>query len=88
MEAFAQNFDKIFRSKPMDEQTRELDLQLGDALTELELCRAAITEAIVICDDIDQGRYGDALVHTHKFYAKLEAIRQYKAKHIDMDGRC
>ena len=29
---FASNFDLIFRSKPMDEETREIDLQLGDAL--------------------------------------------------------
>ena len=88
MDVFAENFDKIFRSKPMDEQTRELDLQLGDALAELNLYKDAINEANVICQDVDHGRYGDALVHVQKFYAKVEAIRQYKAKYIDMDGRC
>jgi hypothetical protein len=88
MDAFASNFDKIFRSNKMDEQTRELDLQLGDALAELALYKSAVKEATVICDDVDSGRYGDALMHTHKFYAKVEAIRQYRAKHIDMDGRC
>ena len=72
----------------MDEQTRELDLQLGDALAELNLYKDAVDEAIVICDDINHGQYGDALVHTHKFYAKIEAIRQYKSKQVDMDGRC
>ena len=88
MDAFASNFDKIFRSKPMDNEMRELDLQLGDALAELSLYRDAVNEAIVICDDVNHGQYGDALMHTHKFYAKVEAIRQYRAKHIDMDGRC
>jgi len=88
MDAFASNFDRIFRSKPMDEQTREIDLQLGDALAELALYQNAIEEAKVICDDVDSGRYGDALVHVQKFYAKLEAIRQYRAKAVDMDGRC
>ena len=88
MDVFAENFDKIFRSKPMDEQTRELDLQLGDALAELNLYKDAIEEAKVICDDVDSGRYGDALVHVQKFHAKLEAIRQYRAKAVDMDGRC
>jgi len=88
MDVFAENFDKIFRSKQMDEQTRELDLQLGDALAELNLYKDAVNEAIVICDSVNHGQYGDALMHTHKFYAKLEAIRQYKAKEIDMDGRC
>lgn len=72
----------------MDEETRELDLQLGDALAELNLYKDAINEANVICQDVDHGRYGDALVHVQKFYAKVEAIRQYKAKYIDMDGRC
>jgi len=85
---FASNFDLIFRSKPMDEETRELDLQLGDALAELNLYKDAINEANVICRDVDHGRYGDALVHVQKFYAKVEAIRQYKAKYVDMDGRC
>jgi hypothetical protein len=88
MDAFASNFDRIFRSKPMDDQTREIDLQLGDALAELNLYQNAIEEAKVICDDVDSGRYGDALVHVQKFYAKLEAIRQYRAKAVDMDGRC
>jgi len=88
MDVFAENFDKIFRSKQMDDQTREIDLQLGDALAELNLYQNAIEEAKVICDDVDSGRYGDALVHVQKFYAKLEAIRQYKAKAVDMDGRC
>jgi hypothetical protein len=72
----------------MDEETRELDLQLGDALAELNLYKDAINEANVICRDVDHGRYGDALVHVQKFYAKVEAIRQYKAKYVDMDGRC
>ena len=72
----------------MDDQTREIDLQLGDALAELNLYQNAIEEAKVICDDVDSGRYGDALVHVQKFYAKLEAIRQYRAKAVDMDGRC
>jgi len=85
---FSDNFDKIFRSKQMDDQTREIDLQLGDALAELALYQSAIEEAKVICDDVDSGRYGDALVHVQKFYAKLEAIRQYRAKAVDMDGRC
>ena len=85
---FSDNFDKIFRSKQMDDQTREIDLQLGDALAELNLYQNAIEEAKVICDDVDSGRYGDALVHVQKFYAKLEAIRQYRAKAVDMDGRC
>ena len=85
---FSDNFDRIFRSKPMDEQTREIDLQLGDALAELALYKDAVNEAIVICDSVNHGQYGDALMHTHKFYAKLEAIRQYKSKEIDMDGRC
>ena len=85
---FADNFDLIFRSKQMDEQTREIDLQLGDALAELNLYKDAIEEAKVICDDVDSGRYGDALVHVQKFHAKLEAIRQYKSKVVDMDGRC
>jgi len=85
---FSDNFDKIFRSKQMDDQTREIDLQLGDALAELALYQNAIEEAKVICDDVDSGRYGDALVHVQKFYAKLEAIRQYRAKAVDMDGRC
>ena len=85
---FADNFDLIFRSKQMDEQTREIDLQLGDALVELNLYKEAVAEANVICDDVDSGRYGDALVHVQKFYAKLEAIRQYKSKVVDMDGRC
>jgi hypothetical protein len=88
MDAFASNFDKIFRSNQMDEQTRELDLQLGDALAELALYKNAVDEANVVCEDVDSGRYGDALVHVQKFYAKLEAIRQYKAKYVDMDGRC
>ena len=88
MDAFASNFDRIFRSKPMDDQTREIDLQLGDALAELALYQNAIEEAKVICDDVDSGRYGDALVHVQKFYAKMEAIRQYKSKVVDMDGRC
>lgn len=88
MDAFASNFDRIFRSKPMDDQTREIDLQLGDAFAELTLYKSAIEEAKVICDDVDSGRYGDALVHVQKFYAKLEAIRQYRAKAVDMDGRC
>ena len=78
---FASNFDLIFRSKPMDEETRELDLQLGDALTELDLYRDAIDEAIIICNDVDGGQYGDALVHVQKFHAKVEAIRQWKEKH-------
>jgi len=85
---FASNFDKIFRSKPMDEETRELDLQLGDALAELSLYKDAVKEAIVICENVNRGQYGDALVHVQKFNAKVEAIRQYKAKEIDMDGRC
>jgi len=72
----------------MDEETREMDLQLGDALAELNLYKSAIEEAKVVCDDVDSGRYGDALVHVQKFYAKLEAIRQYKSKVVDMDGRC
>jgi hypothetical protein len=37
---FSDNFDKIFRSKQMDDQTREIDLQLGDALAELACIRA------------------------------------------------
>ena len=85
---FADNFDLIFRSKQMDDETREIDLQLGDALAELTLYKSAIEEAKVICDDVDSGRYGDALVHVQKFYAKMEAIRQYKSKVVDMDGRC
>ena len=85
---FASNFDLIFRSKPMDEETREIDLQLGDALSELSLYKDAVNEASVVCDDVDNGRYGDALVHVQKFHAKMEAIRQYKAKYVDMDGRC
>lgn len=88
MDAFASNFDRIFRSNKMDEQTREIDLQLGDALAELNLYKEAVIEAGVVCDDVDSGRYGDALVHVQKFYAKMEAIRQYKAKYVDMDGRC
>jgi len=72
----------------MDEETREIDLQLGDALSELSLYKDAVNEASVVCDDVDNGRYGDALVHVQKFHAKMEAIRQYKAKYVDMDGRC
>ena len=85
---FASNYDLIFRRKTMDEETREIDLQLGDARMELDLCKEALGIAITICEDVDRGQYGDALMHTQKFHAAIEAIRQYKAKEIDMDGRC
>lgn len=61
---------------------RELDLNksLGDALDRIVLLTDIVNEATVICQDVEHGRYGDALMHNQKYWAKLEKLRQYEEK--------
>ena len=64
----------------MTDEERELDLRLGDALARVDLLTEIVAEATVICQDVEHGRYGDALMHNQKFWAKLEKLRQYEEK--------
>ena len=58
----------------------ELEKRFVDAVEIINLCKDVITEANVICQDVEHGRYGDALMHNQKYWAKLEKLRQYEEK--------
>jgi hypothetical protein len=72
----------------MTEQERELDLQLGDALTKIKMLEEVIKHANNIIKFVEQGKYGDAYRDIQFYYAGLEQLRQWQSKQIDMDGRC
>jgi hypothetical protein len=39
-----------------------------------------VKESDIICKDVDQGRYGDALMHVQKYWAQIEKLRQFEEK--------
>jgi hypothetical protein len=72
----------------MTEQERELDLQLGDALTKISLLNEIIKVAGDIVKFVEQGKQGEAFQQVQFYHAKIEKLRQWETKRIDMEGRC
>jgi hypothetical protein len=72
----------------MTEQERDLDLQLGDALTIIKFLENIITKADDIVKFVNAGKQGEAFQHIQYYHAEKEKLRQWESKRIDMDGRC
>ena len=72
----------------MTEQERELDLQLGDALTKISFLNEIVKVAGDIVKFVEQGKHGEAFQQVQFYYAKIEKLRQWDSKRIDMEGRC
>jgi hypothetical protein len=76
---FAENFDKIFRSKPMDDSIRELDLELGNARVLLGMYEELRTKTKELCGYVEKGMQGDATRTTPAIWAIIEEIRRFEA---------
>jgi hypothetical protein len=72
----------------MTEQERDLDLQLGDALTIIKFLENIIEKADDIVKFISEGKQGEAFQSVQFYMAEIEKLRQWSSKQIDMDGRC
>jgi hypothetical protein len=72
----------------MTELERNLDLQLGDALTTIKFLENIIAKAQNIVKFVNEGKQGEAFQQIQYFDAEKEKLRQWQSKQIDMDGRC
>jgi hypothetical protein len=72
----------------MTEQERDLDLQLGDALSRIKLLENIIEKADGIVKFVSEGKQGEAFQRMQFYMAEIEKLRQWDSRQIDMDGRC
>jgi hypothetical protein len=72
----------------MTELERDLNLQLGDALSKIKLLEGVVEKANDIVKFVSVGKQGEAFQHIQFFDAEKEKLRQWGYKQVDLGGRC